>query len=97
MAMSYHSSKLIGMNYFDAEDYQSNSEFFEDAVDELIVIEQEMSEEYELTGDEKENHRQLVSMFNSGQLDDESELVWEWRQAYMIYLDWLNKGSKDVF
>lgn len=89
-------AKFISLDYREDNIYKNDTDFFEDVVEDLLCIEQDLAGEYGLVGGEKEIHHQLVKMAQAGELDDDSFIVYEWRSAYEDYLGWLNKGSPNV-
>lgn len=70
--------------------------FFEDTVEELLVLEQKLAEQYHLPSlHENEIHLALLEMDEQGLLI-EDDLYKDWQQTLASYLDWVNTGSPNV-
>lgn len=92
----YVTSRVINPSYHLNDEIESCTIYFEDTVDELLCLEQTLSERYNLTGHENDNHHKLVELAKAGLLE-EDEVVADWNQTYSSYLNWLECGETDIF
>jgi hypothetical protein len=73
--------------------------FFENVVDRLISLEQDLSSQHNLKSLLSENdvHHSLLDMYKENKLNEWDPLVISWQETYNKYLEFLKEGHPDVF